>query len=111
LSKYNINVLSRIRRKITNSPTKPGAKSHGHICPVQKLTPLREDDGIGAKWCFILKTQGQIHKVKKNRGKTTISIENGMNAKSQWGKRCNIFYFQWTFTVSKHYRRPEKHGF
>jgi hypothetical protein len=46
------------RGKITNIPNKLGAKSHGHIFPsVQKLTPLRRGDGIGAKWCFILKSQ------------------------------------------------------
>jgi len=62
--------------KITNSPKKPGAKSHGHICPlVQKLTPLREDDRIGAKWCFVLKKQGQIHKVKKTRAKSQLHIK------------------------------------
>ena len=32
-------------------------KSEGHFCPfVQNLTPLGEDDGIGAKCCFVLKS-------------------------------------------------------
>ena len=42
-------------------------KSYGHICPfLQKLTPLGKDYGIGAKWCFVLKTQGKSTKLKKH---------------------------------------------
>jgi hypothetical protein len=39
------------------------------------ITLLGDDDGIGTKWRFILKTQGQIHKLKK-QGQNHNFIQN-----------------------------------
>jgi len=55
LSKYNC-LIPKLGVKSQIGLTNRG-KSEGHFCPfVQNLTPLGEDDGIGAKCCFVLKS-------------------------------------------------------
>jgi len=50
---------------------------------IQQLTPLQEDDRIGANCCFILKKAGIDSQSRKNRGKPTIPIQTkGIHARA-----------------------------